>query len=285
MYFTVQAGWAQLRITQNYAGGQGPAYKTDLGSQDLTALFARSTVVRVRDQSTRLVLQKTVTGPCGEAAREFAFTLTLRDAQGAPLAGDFGGLTFADDGTAHTALADGGEVTLRGLPAGAVCTIEEEPVAGYETTVRVDGGDAQPGPAVTVTPTPGLTAVVFANHSDCPPATPTPEPSPSPSASPSPTPEPPATPTPEPSPSASPTASPTAAPAPSPTPGRTAAPSTSHPPANTPAAPSPGEPTPPGTPAPGGPLPPTGDAARPALWGAAALAALAALLYLLRRRA
>ena len=164
--------------------------------------------MRVRNQSTRLVLQKVVTGPYGETAREFAFTLTLRDAQGAPLAGDFGGLRFAADGTAHAALADGGEVTLRGLPAGAVCTIEEAPAAGYETTVQVDGGDAQPGPAVTVTPPPGLTAVVFTNHSDCPPASPTPEPSPSPPASPSPTPEP----------------SPSAAPAPSPTPGRPAAP-------------------------------------------------------------
>ena len=225
--------------------------------------------MRVRNQSTRLVLQKVVTGPYGETAREFAFTLTLRDAQGAPLAGDFGGLRFAADGTAHAALADGGEVTLRGLPAGAVCTIEEAPAAGYETTVQVDGGDAQPGPAVTVTPPPGLTAVVFTNHSDCPPASPTPEPSPSPPASPSPTPEP----------------SPSAAPAPSPTPGRPAAPATSRPPANAPAAPSPGGPTAPGTPAPGEPLPPTGDAAQPTLWGAAALAALAALLWLARRRA
>ena len=244
VYFAVQAGWAQLRITQNYAGGQGPAYKTDLGSQDLTALFARSTVVRVRDQSTRLVLQKVVTGPYGETAREFAFTLTLRDAQGAPLAGDFGGLRFAADGTAHAALADGGEVTLRGLPAGAVCTIEEAPAAGYETTVQVDGGDAQPGPAVTVTPPPGLTAVVFTNRSTRTPPTPAPG-SGGPAA---------------PAPSAAP-AEPTPAPAPS-------------------ASPSP----PPASTMPGG-TPPTGDAAQPTLWGAAALAALAALLWLARRRA
>ena len=231
----------------------------------------------MRNQTTRLVLQKVVTGPAGETTREFAFTLTLRDAQGAPLAGDFGGLTFAADGTAHAALADGGEVTLQGLPAGAVCTIEEEPAPGYETTVRVDGGDAQPGPAVTVTPAPGLTAVVFTNRNDAPPATPTPSPSPEPTPEPTPS----ASPTPEPSPGPTPTA--TAAP--SPTPGRTAAPSTGHPPENTPGAPSPDEPTAPGTPAPGEPLPPTGDAATPALWGAAALGALAALLWLVRRRA
>ena len=259
VYFAVQAGWAQLRVTQDYAGGQGPAYKTDLGSQDLTALFARSTVVRVRDQSTRLVVQKAVTGPCGEAAREFAFTLTLRDAQGAPLAGDFGGLTFAADGTARAALADGGEVTLRGLPAGAVCTIEEEAVPGYETTVRVDGGDAQPGPAVTVTPPPGLTAVVFTNHSDCPPASPTP----SPSAPPEPTPS--ASDAPEPS--SAPASG--AAPAPSPTAGAADGAPAGQPPAESP----------------GDTLPPTGDAAQPTLWGAAALAALAALLWLVRRRA
>ena len=260
VYFAVLAGWAELRVTQDYAGGQGPALKTDLGSQDLTALFARSTVVRVRDQSTRLVLQKAVTGPYGETAREFAFTLTLRDAQGAPLAGDFGGLTFDADGTARAALADGGEVTLRGLPADAVCTVYEEPTPPYETTIRVNGGEAQPGPEVTVTPAPGLTLLVFTNRNDQPPASPSP--SPSPSASPAPAP--------------SPAVSPLPSPSGTPVPGRPAVPAST-----ASAAPRP----PAASDTPGDALPPTSDAARPTLWGAAVLGALAALLWLLRRRA
>lgn len=56
VYFPVLAGWSRLKITQNYAAGTDQDLKIDLGDQDLTNLFARSTIVQVRNQSTRLVL-------------------------------------------------------------------------------------------------------------------------------------------------------------------------------------------------------------------------------------
>ena len=95
-----------------------------------------------------------MTGPLAEAGRAFGFTLTLRDGQGAPLSGAYGGLTLDAEGSARTALADGGTLTLRGLPDGTVCTVTEDPADGYETTVRVNGGEAQAGPGVTVTTAP-----------------------------------------------------------------------------------------------------------------------------------
>src|SRR5699024_10537984 len=100
VYFSLDAGWGRLAITQDYAAGSDQDLKTDLGSRDLTNLFARSTIVRVRNQSTRLVLQKEVTGPLAEAGRAFGFTLTLRDGQGAPLSGAYGGLTLDAEGSA-----------------------------------------------------------------------------------------------------------------------------------------------------------------------------------------
>lgn len=203
VYFPVLTGWSRLKITQNYAAGTDQDLKIDLGDHDLTNLFARSTIVQVRNQSTRLVLQKQVTGVLGDTTPPFSFTLTLQDSQGDPLVGEYGGLTFDDQGTAATTLTSGQSLTLRGLPDGTVCTVYEEPVQDYETTVQVNGGTAQPGPQVTVTTQAGLTSILYENRSTRtpPPATATPEPSatatipaatatPRPSAAASPTPQP-----------------------------------------------------------------------------------------------
>lgn len=187
VYFAVPAGWSRLKITQNYAAGTDQDLKIDLGNQDVSNVFARSTIVQVRNQSTRLLLQKEVTGPLGDVTLPFSFMVTLQDENGAPLTGTYGGLTFSDQGTAETALTDGGEVTLRGLPDGTVCTVYEEPVPGYETTVRTDGGEAAPGPEATVTTKPGLTSILYTNHCTL---TPSPTPAPSPTEVPAPTPSP-----------------------------------------------------------------------------------------------
>ena len=278
VYFAVQAGWSRLKITQNYAAGTDQDLKINLGDQDLTNLFARSTIVQVRNQSTRLVLQKFVTGPLGETARPFRFTLTLRDADGQPLSGDYGGLTFSAAGTAETALASGGEVTLRNLPLGSVCTIGEEAVADYETTVTVNGGTPIATRETAVTTVPGLTSVAYTNRNTRTPPTPTPTVTPAPTVAPAPT----ATP------------EPTGSPTPTVRPFPTATPAASCPPGHTPAPDSGGTSAtgsiatpPPGTPAstPSGstPLPPTGDAARPVLWGVLGILA-AAGLWVLRRR-
>ena len=145
------------------------------------------------------MVEKEVTGPLGETSRPFAFTLTLRDGQGAPVSGTYGDLTFDAEGTAQTTLIHGGSVTLRGLPNGTVCTVYEEPVPGYDTTVRLNDEPAQPGPSLTVTTQTGLTQILYTNHNPhTPPGGPTPTPAPS------------ATPAPA---AGTPTASPTPAPA------------------------------------------------------------------------
>ena len=201
VYFAVRSGWSRLKITQNYAAGTDQDLKINLGDQDVSNLFARSTIVQVRNQSTRLVVEKEVTGPLGETSRPFAFTLTLRDGQGAPVSGTYGDLTFDAEGTAQTTLIHGGSVTLRGLPNGTVCTVYEEPVPGYDTTIRLNDEPAQPGPSLTVTTQAGLTQILFTNHNaHTPPGGPTP--TPTPSAAPAPA-------------AGTPTASPTPAPVPS----------------------------------------------------------------------
>ena len=145
-----------LRITQNYAAGTDQALKINLGDQNVSNVFARSTIVQVRNQSTRLVLQKQVTGALGEVTRPFAFTIALQDAAGTPPDRQLRRPDLQRPrARAETALTDGGEITLRGLPDGTVCTVYEEPVPDYETTVRVNGGTAQPGPSVQVTTDPG----------------------------------------------------------------------------------------------------------------------------------
>ena len=60
VYFAVQSGWSRLRITQETTPpGTDQALKINLGDQNVSNVFARSTIVQVRNQSTRLVLQKT----------------------------------------------------------------------------------------------------------------------------------------------------------------------------------------------------------------------------------
>ncbi len=250
VYFHVEEGWGRLAVTQDYAAGSEQDLKTDLGDQDLTALFARSTIVRVRNQSTRLVLQKEVTGPLGERDRPFDFTLTLLDPQGAPLTGTYGDVTLDENGTAQISLTDGGLAVLRGLPDGTVCTVRETPAEDYETTVRINGGEPQPGPEATVTTQTGLTSLLFTNRSTRTPPDPTPTATP-------------------PAPTASP-AVPTAAPG---TPGP-AAPGGAVSPAPSPA--------PSAKPQDGGP-PATGDGFAPAFWAMLAAASLAGLLLLRRR--
>lgn len=167
----------------------------------------------MRNQSTRLVLQKFVTGPMGDTTRDFSFTLSLRDDQGNPVTGSYGDLTFDAQGSAETALSDGGEVTLRGLPLGTLCTITEEAVPDYETTIQVDGGEPTTTLETTVTLHEGLNTIAFTNRSTLTPPTPTPTPTTTPEPSSTPTPAPILTPGPTQTPGVSPTPRPTQAPA------------------------------------------------------------------------
>lgn len=266
VYFLINAGWSRLKITQNYAAGTDQDLKIDLGGQDISNLFSRSTIVRFRDDPTRLTVGKVVEGELGDRQQPFAFTLTLSNPDGTPVTGEHGGLLFSEMGTAETALRHGETLVIEGLDPGTLCTVAETPDPDYTTTVQRNGQDPVQATELQLELPAGGTVITFTNTSilqPTPTPSPTPTPTPGPTASPGPTP------------TVRPTVSPTAAPSPSPTP----APGTTAPPEEGgPAA------TPAPTAAPA--LPQTGDAAFAPCWlwllGAAALAA--GLVHRLRFR-
>lgn len=176
VYYLVNAGWSRLGITQNYAAGTDQNLKINLGNQDLTNIFSRSTIVRFRDDPTRLTVTKTVTGTMGDKEKEFAFALKLTGEDGLPVTGEHGGLEFDAEGTAHTTLRDGQSIVIEGLDPGTLCTVTETPETAYETTVGLNGGTAQKTGTITVTLPAGGTSIVFTNHCTLPGPTASPTP-------------------------------------------------------------------------------------------------------------
>ena len=184
VYFLINAGWSRLKITQNYAAGTDQALKTDLGDQDISNLFSRSTIVRYRNDPTRLTITKTVNGAMGDKGQDFAFTLTLAAADGTPLTGSYGGLEFDAEGKAETTLRHLERLVLEGLEPGTVCTVSEAETENYRTTVQRNGETPQQTNEITVTLPAGETTIAFTNTSTL---TPTPEPTPTATATPLPT--------------------------------------------------------------------------------------------------
>ncbi len=84
-----------------------------------------------------LTVTKTVTGDNPDTSQEFSFTVTLGD----ELTGTYGDMYF-EEGVATFTLSHGQSVAATGLPAGVTYKVEGTAVAGYTTTVSVDGGQA-----------------------------------------------------------------------------------------------------------------------------------------------
>lgn len=176
VYYLVNAGWSRLGITQNYAAGTDQDLKINLGDQDLTNIFSRSTIVRFRDDPTRLTVEKKVTGAGADREKDFAFTLMLTGEDGMPVTGEHGGLEFDAEGIARTTLRDGQSIVIEGLDPGTVCTVTETPETAYATTVALNGGAQQSANTITVTLPAGGTKILFINRSTLPEPTPTPVP-------------------------------------------------------------------------------------------------------------
>ena len=89
-----------------------------------------------------LTISKTVTGG-GDRAKEFTFTVTLKDKAGAELTG-----SFSYDGAKEGTISSGGTITLRhgqsvtitGLPVGTQYTVTEAKADGYTTTSSGETG-------------------------------------------------------------------------------------------------------------------------------------------------
>lgn len=274
VYFLVEGGWSRLRITQNYAAGTDQDLKIDLGDQNLSEVFSRSTIVRYRDDPNRLTVTKAVTGAMGDKEQDFAFTITLTQADGTPLSGEYGGLAFDDQGIARTTLRHGQSLTIEGLEAGTVCTVTEEETADYRTTVQLNEEAPQQNDTIRVELPLGGTAVLFTNESTLPTPTPAPTPTPTLAPTPAPTLTPTSTPaptgTPEPTPAV--TAVPTVSPAP--TPEKNAVPADT----------AEETPSPAPTREPGNRLPQTGDNAWKTCWFTALCAAALAAILVHRAR-
>ena len=173
VYFLVNAGWSRLRITQNYGAGTDQDLKLDLGDQDISNLFSRSTIVRYRDDPTRLTVTKQVTGEMADREQAFPFVLTLTAADGTPLTGTYGGLDFDAEGRAETTLRHGENWVAEGLEPGTVCTVTEGEAEDYRTTVQLNGETPVQTRTIRVELPAGGTRITFTNESTLPVPTPT----------------------------------------------------------------------------------------------------------------
>lgn len=98
-YFVVDSGWSRVTIAQNYNGGnlaygddsvQNAGPKENLEGEDLTNLFSRSTIVRVKNQPETygLTIAEAVSNPVGaDTDKEFTVTVNLTKQDGSLIAG------------------------------------------------------------------------------------------------------------------------------------------------------------------------------------------------------
>lgn len=101
----------------------------------VTAAFANTRLYK-------LTLSKTVSGQAASTSRQFTLNVTLKDANGTPLSGDYdytggsvsgsgatapadGKIAFGADGTGSVTLTAGQQVTIAGIPSGTTYTVEE----------------------------------------------------------------------------------------------------------------------------------------------------------------
>lgn len=98
-YFVVDSGWSRVTIAQNYNGGdlaygddsvQNAGPKENLEGKDLTNLFSRSTIVRVKNQPETygLTISEAVSNPVGaDTDKEFTVTVNLTKQDDSLIAG------------------------------------------------------------------------------------------------------------------------------------------------------------------------------------------------------
>lgn len=160
-YFVVESGWSRVTVTQNPAQppeGYGP--KQDLGDTDLTNLFSRSTIVRIKNdaQPCSLTLREFIETPIGnDANQEFTVNLTLKNASDTALSGSYpvsvsgtaandsdilSPLTLDSTGSVSIQLKLNQDVTLEEIPYGTKFTVAEVSneyyTSAYSVTVMGD---------------------------------------------------------------------------------------------------------------------------------------------------
>ena len=158
-FFTTDEGFLRTRVVQNtvalqnkmYEGSSNTANWEDLSGRDLTSLFSLLNTVVVTDQKTapedtgKLRISKTVSGeilPDEDYTHNFTFKVSLKDADGTALAGEY--YYYGEQRAGY--ISDGGTLSLRhdealtvlGLPAGTQWKITEK--AEGEWSIRPASG-------------------------------------------------------------------------------------------------------------------------------------------------
>lgn len=151
-FFTTDVGFLRTRVEQNTAALQGKMYHDsnnsanwdNLSGRDITSLFSLlNTVVvtnekKTQDATGRLRISKTVSGEGlfdADYTRNFTFTISLKDANGDALEGEY--YYYGEQRAGY--IRDGGTIslrhdealTIRGLPAGTKWTVTETKENGW----------------------------------------------------------------------------------------------------------------------------------------------------------
>lgn len=151
-FFTTDVGFLRTRVEQNtaalrenmYHNSNNSANWDDLSGRDITSLFSLLNTVVVtnekdtQDDTGRLRIGKTVSGDNlydSDYTRNFTFTISLKDANGDALEGEY--YYYGEQRAGY--IRDGGTIslrhdealTIRGLPAGTKWTVTETKEDGW----------------------------------------------------------------------------------------------------------------------------------------------------------
>lgn len=115
---------------------------TATGTSGTITKDATATAAFTNARLYKLTVSKTVSGQAADASQAFAFTITLKDADGKPLSGTYaytggsvsgssattpadGTITFDANGAGSVSLSSGQQITIVGIPSGSSYTVEE----------------------------------------------------------------------------------------------------------------------------------------------------------------
>ena len=115
---------------------------TATGASGTITKDATATAAFTNDRLYKLTVSKTVQGQAADASQAFAFTVTLKDADGKPLSGTYaytggsvsgssatapanGTITFDVNGEGPVSLSSGQQITIGGIPSGSSYTVQE----------------------------------------------------------------------------------------------------------------------------------------------------------------
>jgi LPXTG-motif cell wall-anchored protein len=115
---------------------------TATGASGTIAKDETATAAFTNARLYKLTVSKTVQGQAADASQAFAFTITLKDADGKPLSGTYaytggsvsgssatapadGTITFDAKGAGSVSLSSGQQITIGGIPSGSSYTVQE----------------------------------------------------------------------------------------------------------------------------------------------------------------